>query len=202
MDTVDKDINVDKGLIRQANYLKKAKEVHGDIYTYLEVPTNWKTDGKPSRIKYTCNTCGEYMDQVLTRHLHEKNGCRKCKKPRGGFGRVTQVTFDKDGNKIDTPATLYIAKMTPKDGTPEYLKVGVTTQKLSKRYMNLRFHSKANIETVAAVEGPYYHLHCLERYILTHATKHETSFFYWGCNEAISLGTDYDSIINEFGDKL
>ena len=78
------------------NFIKKAKEVHGDKYDYSKV------DYKTNRTKVTiiCPTHGEFR-QVPNSHL-QSNGCPKC----GGKTKLTVSDFIKKakevhGNKYD-----------------------------------------------------------------------------------------------------
>ena len=56
-----------------AEFIEKAKKIHGDIYDYSKV--NYHSDSEP--IIITCQKHGEFL-QTPNNHLHGK-GCPKCK---------------------------------------------------------------------------------------------------------------------------
>lgn len=63
----------EKKLIKQKNFIEKAKLVHGDKYDYSEV--DYKTANTP--VKIYCKTCNKYFLQTPLIHL-SGCGCRVC----------------------------------------------------------------------------------------------------------------------------
>ena len=62
--------------LRLNDFIKKAKELHGDKYNYSKVNyTNSKTP-----VIILCNTCGTEFKQIRNTHLKGNGGCKECLK--------------------------------------------------------------------------------------------------------------------------
>ena len=55
------------------DFIRRAKEIHGDKYNYDEVDYQ----GNNTKVKIFCNTCKEYFWQTPSNHL-SGHGCKKC----------------------------------------------------------------------------------------------------------------------------
>ncbi len=92
----------------QEDFIKQAKEIHGDRYNYNKVIyKNSITD-----IIIICSEHGEFK-QLPACHINSKNGCNKCSATNRGFlSRKTQDEFIEQsksihGDKFDYSKTVY-----------------------------------------------------------------------------------------------
>ena len=92
-------------------FLTKSLEVHGNKYTYLELPTIWK-----DVITILCNKCGKTFKQQASNHRYG-NGCPQC--ASSGF-------------KSYLPAILYYLRV-EYNGMVAY-KIGITNRTVNERY--------------------------------------------------------------------
>lgn len=91
--------NMKKKLKGQANrkpkktnedFLKEAKEVHGDNFLYIE-----EYKGSDTKIKMKCKKCGYEFMQDPYHHIKRKQGCPKC----SGNVKYTQEQWIKEATK-------------------------------------------------------------------------------------------------------
>lgn len=61
--------------ISDDEFLFRAKEIHGNLYSYSEFPSSSRS--KDDKILILCNRCGEYFLQNIRQHLAGQ-GCPKC----------------------------------------------------------------------------------------------------------------------------
>lgn len=81
---VNKHINIKQGCPNCAGalkidfqtFIKRAREVHGNKYTYM--PNYW--NNVDEKIHILCNECGHIFWQSITSHLNAKHGCSNCAK--------------------------------------------------------------------------------------------------------------------------
>lgn len=99
------------------NYIKKARNVHGDKYSYLSPYVSCK-----DKIKIKCNKCGNIFKQLLSAHLTGQ-GCPRCRSSHGeneiemflkskGIKYITQYKFKNcRGVKRPLPFDFYLPVM-------------------------------------------------------------------------------------------
>lgn len=102
---------VRKRILPFSEFLKEAREIHGDKYEYDEI--NYKDSHTPIHIK--CKDCGYEFDLAPYRHIRgEKTGCQQCARKETGIKqRKTPEQFILDaikvhGNKYDYSKTQYV----------------------------------------------------------------------------------------------
>lgn len=64
--------------LTKEQFINKAKKVHGDIYDYTKAIYKSVSD----KVIIICPKHGEF-NQSVTNHIHNKNGCPKCKLSKG-----------------------------------------------------------------------------------------------------------------------
>lgn len=80
------------------DFVRIAKEIHGDKYDYSQV--NYTVSTKKVQIK--CNVCGSVFSQVASEHLHGK-GCPNC----AGNKKMTTETFIEKAQSIHGNRYIY-----------------------------------------------------------------------------------------------
>lgn len=108
------------------SYIKKAKRMHGDKYDYSLV--NYVND--KTKIKIICNNCHKTFEQLPGLHSHGTG----CPNHRGGFS--LEKWINRCNTKEKDPI-LYIIRGF--DSEEEFIKIGITNYKLSKRFSRTVF---------------------------------------------------------------
>lgn len=104
---------------------ERANSVHSGVYTYSNVQyKNAKT-----LVSITCSLHGDFLQRPAD-HIHKQAGCPTCKRENLS-GRYTQAFFESNPSKKDTPCVVYLLRLI--DGATSCMKIGITTQPLSKR---------------------------------------------------------------------
>lgn len=137
---------------------EKAYDIHGDRYNYLEIPEH-----NTGSFKYECNTCGQTHVQRVANHITAKQGCPRCCKPTGGYGRVSYAMFTYHPELCNKKATFYVVEMTDRYTMEVKYKFGVTTINLALRLANVRYHSKCDLKIVYREVGSYIDMYHLEQ---------------------------------------
>lgn len=140
-------------------FIERIKVIHPNITPLEEYTGTWK---KSMRI--LCNECGNETVKSVSALLHAKQGCKICARSKGGIGILNNNSIYKRDMKKKT-AKFYIAELTNRDTGVIITKIGVTTQTLPQRYMNIRFLSNSTIRTLYSKEGDLTDLVELERYL-------------------------------------
>lgn len=78
--------------LTKEQFINKAKKIHGNIYDYSKV--NYQ--GVNNKVVIICHKHGEF-EQSVTNHIHNKNGCPKCKLSTG----ETKVMLFLEEHKIE-----------------------------------------------------------------------------------------------------
>ena len=83
--------------LTQEEFIKRAKELHGDKYDYSKVEyTNSIT-----KVCIICKRCGGEFFQTPDKHIYSKHGCKKCEcKERDDKRRITLDRFIQLANKV------------------------------------------------------------------------------------------------------
>lgn len=155
------------------DFEKRAKETHGDKYTYIK-------DGYvnlKSKVKIICPTHGEFL-QVAGKHI-EKSGCPSCQK--NGFNRA----------KV---GTLYLLS------NGEFIKIGVTNRKLHYRLKEINktlpeHMRKFSVVNSFTADGQY--IYDSERYILEACAPFKHDVYFSGNTETFS-GIDFSRVLGMF----
>ena len=103
-------------------FLKRAKEIHGDRYDYSESVYTRKKD----KLKIICPRHGAFY-QTADGHLVGK-GCVECTHINWG----TETYFKKNPQMVNHPSVLYIALIEDKD--EKFIKVGHTKKSFERRF--------------------------------------------------------------------
>lgn len=116
-------------------FLARAKEIHGDKYTYTGEYTT--THEKLSAI---CNTCSAVFEVRPSKHFHEKAGCPKC---------ANQLSRGEDelavfARSVDTSVVQKTRKLIP----PYEIDVFSAAAKIGVEYNGLYWHSDARPDAV------------------------------------------------------
>lgn len=69
-------------------FVKRAKEIHGDKYNYDET-LKCESYGRETKIPIFCKKCGKYFYQTIAKHILAKHGCQIC----AGNIRLTKEEF-------------------------------------------------------------------------------------------------------------
>lgn len=108
-------------------FIQKAREIHGDKYDYSQV----SFDNYKNKITIICKKHGPFV-QRLSKHLYDKQGCKKCvieTEKFSNFTRTRWVNITKE-----TGAYLYLYKF--ESEFEIFYKVGIT------KNLNNRFQCK------------------------------------------------------------
>lgn len=108
------------------HFIESARKVHGDKYEYSKV----KFENYQDKITITCKKHGDFT-QRLSKHLYDKQGCRKCvieEENWFDFTRSRWIEITKEG------AYLYLAEFL--SSNEKFYKIGIT------KNINSRFHCK------------------------------------------------------------
>lgn len=90
-------------------FIKRAKEVHGDKYDYSKVEYNTTND----KICIICPKHGEFW-QIATNHINKKNGCPKCHpNHKKTVEEFIQKAKEIHGDKYDYSKVEYVNNTTP-----------------------------------------------------------------------------------------
>lgn len=109
------------------HFIECARKVHGNKYDYSLVEfKNYR-----EKILIICKKHGEFK-QKLSKHLYDKQGCRKCVTDLQNYYNFTKTRWLKITK--DSGAYLYLVKFT--SGTEEFYKIGIT------KTLSTRFHCK------------------------------------------------------------
>jgi hypothetical protein len=113
-----------------------------------------------------CPVHGDFL-QTPNNHTSLKQGCPDCGNLRGGgIGGYTQTLFENFPEKREIPATLYVIHM--QCATDDFIKVGITTQTIKKRYQRAKVGDKHIKKTIIAEEQmSLYDAFTLEQHILS-----------------------------------
>ena len=103
-------------------FLKRAKEIHGDRYDYSESVYTRKKD----KLKIICPRHGAFY-QTADGHLVGK-GCIECTHINWG----TETYFKKNPQMVNHPSVLYIALI--EDKGEKFIKVGHTKKSFERRF--------------------------------------------------------------------
>lgn len=88
--------NNTKRIRAAANFIKKAKQIHGDKFDYSET----KYERSCLKVKIKCNRCNQYFLQTPNSHL-TGNGCPYCKNELNGIKQMkSQEQFIKEATEI------------------------------------------------------------------------------------------------------
>lgn len=110
-------------------FIKEAQKIHGDNYDYSLV--QYQRNNK--KVKIVCKKHGVF-NQDFVHHVGAKQGCPHCWKERRppGVGGYHEGFFEKNPDQKETPAILYVIKMTHETGS--FIKVGITKNSIKQRY--------------------------------------------------------------------
>lgn len=174
---------------------QRAIEIHGDAYTYTNIP-----DSSQGAFEYVCNACQCIHKQNVHNHIAAKQGCPRCCKPTGGLGRVVPLTFLEKPQLADKPATFYIVKMKPRDGGEHFYKYGVTTIQLSTRLANVMFHSQCDTEVVFKEKGRYIDMFFLEAQFGLKTAAYKSTHKWLGSGE--TFNEPWEPLLDQCGHDL
>lgn len=179
----------------QKSIMEKAIKIHGDKYDYIEIPKD-----SYDFFKYLCKNCGETHTQFVQNHIASGQGCPRCCKPTGGYGRVVPLTFLEKPQLADKPATFYIVKMKPRDGGEHYFKFGCTTIQLSTRLANVKFHAQCDTEVVYSEKGRYLDMFFLEAQFGLKTAAYKSTHKWLGSGE--TFNEPWEPLLNQCGHDL
>lgn len=121
-------------------FIEKSREIHGDKYDYSE--SDYK--GADKKVNIICPIHGIFA-QAASSHTRG-HGCKKCIIPQEShWGRTNWVKKANDRNCI-----FYIIKCF--NDNEEFYKVGITLQKIQKRYSSL-IKMPYNYEIISEIYG-------------------------------------------------
>lgn len=192
----------------KADFIKRARKIHGDKADYSEVIYK----GYEEKVKIKCNVCGEYF--YVTPHSHLQNyGCPKCKKKylhNLHVKTTEQVISDfkeKHGDKYDYSLMDYINgkqkikiicpkhgvfEMTPKEHIHGHGCPHCNDSKLENNISNLLINNQIEFETQKGFDW------------LKHKRKLKLDFYLPKYNVAIECqgGQHFKSVKKWGGDSL
>lgn len=114
-------------------WIEKAKEVHGDKYDYSDT----KYSGWDSYVSITCKIHNEKpFIQKASDHL-AGCGCSECAKLTKGWTKTNFISASKS-NGVEEDCTLYVISCNNKDTGEKFVKIGITTNSVEKRYYSRR----------------------------------------------------------------
>lgn len=117
-------VMVEKQGLSPETFISRCTAIHEGKYDYSKTAyTNGRT-----KVTITCPIHGDFQ-QKPENHMNNKAGCLKCyhdsRRGKGGGG-YTLDYFDAHPDKVNTPAYLYVTRMTHKND--DFIKVGITTK--------------------------------------------------------------------------
>lgn len=80
-----------------AQFIERAKAIHGDKYDYSLV--DYKTCKDP--VEIICNTCGKHFQQTPDNHINTKKGCPVCGRKKA----ATEAAKSRKGKKVQRCTT-------------------------------------------------------------------------------------------------
>ena len=118
-----------KRTIGTEEFIKRAKQIHGDKYLYHNVVC----ERMDQKVKITCSTHGEFL-QTPVAHISNKQGCRMCGRERSksSGGGYSVSYFEKYPERKSIPGMFYAIHMT--HHTDDFIKIGITKRKIYERY--------------------------------------------------------------------
>ncbi len=139
-------------------FIQKANQVHNDKYVY----TDTHYINARSSVIVNCKKHG-YFTVRPTDHIHRKTGCPKCanisrsENNPGGAGYYSLPLFNSNVNLANTPAILYLVKLSNKDKS--FIKIGITKRSTEKRMKDIHnfehkllFEFHASLKTCFIIE--------------------------------------------------
>jgi Zn finger protein HypA/HybF involved in hydrogenase expression len=126
--------------MKEHEFIKKAKETHGEKYGYDCL--NYEIATKNVRIY--CKECNDYFMQTPSKHIYG-NGCPECARINGGYKKSDWVIGRKNSINFES-YKLYILRCY--DDKENFLKVGITYKDIKER-----FHANRDITSCF----PYYY---------------------------------------------
>lgn len=168
------------------DFVRRATEIHGNKYDYQCVEyVNARTS-----VSMVCPHHGEFLQRPAD-HVHKRAGCPMCKQETLQ-GRYTQVFFDANPSRKETPCTVYLLRLAHDGET--YLKVGITTQELPRR-LSLYPHKK--VDVLSIVSTTLYHGWLLEQQVLSTYARYATSLKFPGNTECLCDNIDVINYFNQ-----
>lgn len=184
-----KNLRVNKRRLTNEDFLKKAKKVHADKYTYNDL--SYKNCN--NKIVIYCNTCQKDFKQVIDSHLNRKAGCPFCFREkltnlhrdttRNLENQFTYLVWKQNGikSKLFDSFKVYIIKCW--NDKENFYKIGKTFLKIKGRYGKTKI--PYNWEIIKVFEGE-----AIEMSKLEHRLQRENKEFRYVPN--IAFGGRYE----------
>lgn len=134
---------IEKSTYTTLDFIKKAKEVHGDKYDY----TLSKYVNKREKIKIICKIHGEFT-QIPSAHLWGK-GCKYCGNEQCGWAHDNWEIAGNNSLKFDG-FKVYVMELKEADGTSFY-KVGKTFKEIKERVNGIKTYKPINTTVIRGI---------------------------------------------------
>jgi hypothetical protein len=179
------------------DFLLKAKEVHGDAYTYPDASVY--VDRK-SILTINCVLHGDFQKKAQKHLAGQGQGCHRCRLDNliatgqltGGYD---ERLFAADREIAESPATIYYLKV------GDHWKIGITRNRLGNRLASIKNKAKAEVETLDTFNCTLEEAYELEQLILADFAKvrvyglWSTELFCVDVLEGFSLEEYYESLL-------
>lgn len=116
-----------KSKMTRDTFLKLSNSQHNNKYNYFKTEFTHRSSGK---VIITCNKHGDFL-QTPDAHINGQ-GCMKCSREKSNFNRLK--LYQNNQELGSQPGIYYELKFRHKELNFEFLKVGITSQGIIKRY--------------------------------------------------------------------